>query len=113
MSDNWEDWEDAEVDKFIAPLKEELQRLEERKLVEESDNALSKELFETDEYNTLKRVINPEANLEKNLKFEKEKASEKDKEKIKINKQKENEQKQKEYSKKKKEQKNKKKRHKE
>ena len=113
MSDNWEDWEDAEVDKFIAPLKEELQRLEERKLVEESDNALSKELFETDEYNKLKRVINPEANLEKNFKLEKEKASEKDKEKIKIkiNKQKENEQKQKEFSKKNKEQKNNQKRH--
>jgi len=105
MSDNWEDWEDAEVDKFIAPLKEELQRLEERKLVEESDNALSKELFETDEYNKLKRVINPDANLEKNLKLEK------DKEKIKMNKQKENEQKQKEFSKKNKEQKNKQKRH--
>jgi hypothetical protein len=115
MSDNWEDWEDAEVDNLIAPLKEELHRLEERKLVEESDNALSKELFETDNDNKLTRGINPNANLEKNIKLENEKVkakvSDKDKEKIKMNKQKENEQKQKEFSKKNKEQKNKQKRH--
>lgn len=42
MSDGWEDWEDYE----IVPLNEEqLKILEERKLVEESDNALAKDLF--------------------------------------------------------------------
>ena len=117
MSDNWEDWEDVEVDNLIAPLKEELQRLEERKLVEESDNALSKELFETEDDNKLTRVMNPDTNFEKNKKLENEnentkaKTRDKDKEKIKMNKQKENEQKQKEFSKKNKEQKNKQKRH--
>ena len=54
MGDNWEDWEDAEIDLMIsAPTvviqkKDELKRLEERKLVEEADNALSKELFGTE-----------------------------------------------------------------
>jgi len=51
MADSWEDWEDWEDDEIIViPTLNESQqkRLEERKLVEESDNALTKELFEED-----------------------------------------------------------------
>jgi len=48
MADSWEDWEDDEI--IVIPTLNESQqkRLEERKLVEESDNALTKELFEED-----------------------------------------------------------------
>ena len=47
MSDEWDDWEDAE---FIIPTinvlnPEQLKRIEERKLIEEADTELSKELF--------------------------------------------------------------------
>lgn len=47
MNDSWEN------DDFIIPVlsvrsKEQLERLEERKLVEQSDNELSKNLFEND-----------------------------------------------------------------
>jgi hypothetical protein len=44
--ENWEDWDDYE--KACLPNEEQLRRLEERKLVEESDNALTKNLFEDD-----------------------------------------------------------------
>jgi hypothetical protein len=42
MSDDWEDWETEE---FVPLNIKQLKILEERKLVEESDNALTKELF--------------------------------------------------------------------
>lgn len=44
--DNWEDWDDYE--KACLPNEQQLKILEERKLVEESDNALTKYLFEDD-----------------------------------------------------------------
>jgi hypothetical protein len=50
MLDDWEDWETSEfnIPVLNIPLnKEQLKQLEERKLVEESDNDLSRELFET------------------------------------------------------------------
>jgi hypothetical protein len=94
MVDDWENWEDVEIDNFIVTFpisdinsKEEKQ-LEERKLVEEADNALSKELFgtERDLQNEKMRVI-------QDIKVVAP-------QKIKLSKQKENEQKQKEFSKK-------------
>lgn len=111
MGDNWEDWEDAEIDLMITTptvviqKKDELKRLEERKLVEESDNALSKELFET-EAPIFKKELHRELQQK-----EVSNCSIKEDHKIKINKQKENEQKQKELSKKIKESKIKQKRH--
>ena len=117
MGDNWEDWEDAEIDLMVTTptvviqKKDELKRLEERKLVEESDNALSKELFETED-----PIFKKEKEKEKELQLELQQkevsnCSIKEDHKIKINKQKENEQKQKELSKKIKESKIKQKRH--
>ena len=62
MSDDWEDWENED---FIIPVlsipnEEQLKRLDERKLVEESDNALARELFSKDEedlvYDELKKL---------------------------------------------------------
>jgi hypothetical protein len=44
--DNWEHWDDYE--KACLPNEQQLKVLEERKLVEESDNALTKHLFEDD-----------------------------------------------------------------
>jgi len=44
--ENWEDWDDYE--KACLPNEQQLKILEERKLVEESDNALTKYLFEHD-----------------------------------------------------------------
>ena len=51
MTDDWEDWE---AEDFALPVlnvhnEEQLKRLEERKLVEESDNKLTKELFSNKE----------------------------------------------------------------
>ena len=48
MIDDWEDWENHE---FIVPEKnkEELKILEERRLIEESDNHLTKNLFSNEE----------------------------------------------------------------
>ena len=44
--ENWEDWDDYE--KACLPNEQQLKQLNERKLVEESDNALTKNLFEDD-----------------------------------------------------------------
>lgn len=44
--DNWEDWDDYE--KACLPNEQQLKQLNVRKLVEESDNALTKHLFEDD-----------------------------------------------------------------
>ena len=93
MVDDWEDWEDVEIDNIIVPFtisdinSKEVKQLEERKLVEEADNALSKELFGT------------EADLQSE-KMGLEDIKVVAPQKIKLSKQKENEQKQKEFSKK-------------
>ena len=94
MVDDWEDWEDVEIDNFIAPFtisdinSKEVKQLEERKLVEEADNALSKELFGT------------EVDLQSENKIGLQDIKVVVPQKIKLSKQKENEQKQKEFSKK-------------
>jgi hypothetical protein len=44
--DNWEDWDNEE--NYCLPNETQLKVLEQRKLVEESDNALTKTLFEDD-----------------------------------------------------------------
>ncbi len=112
MTDSWEDWEneDFQVPVLNVPTQEQLKRLEEQKLVEESDNALARDLFDNgtkeeedlvyDELKLLEQHIkithvpNNSATLMKNNKPKKVN-----------NKQKENEQKQKELSKKIKEEK--------
>jgi len=93
MVDDWEDWEDVEIDNFIVtfPISDinskEVKQLEERKLVEEADNALSKELFGTEaDLQSEKRCANDAKVVAP--------------QKIKLSKQKENEEKQKEFSKK-------------
>jgi len=47
MSEEWNDWEDAEfiIPTINIPNSEQLKRIEERKLIEESDTELAKELF--------------------------------------------------------------------
>lgn len=97
MSDDWEDWENEDfvIPVLSVPNDEQLKRLEERKLIEESDNKLTNALFSNDNYEdlTLKEFeqinktilpINKKKELKKNI----------------PSKQKENEQKQKELSKK-------------
>jgi hypothetical protein len=95
MSDDWEDWEN---DHFTIS-EEQLKRLKEIRLVEESDNDLTRNLFsneedlavkEVEQKNIIKFLIN---SLPKTGKGEKNNTS---------SKQKENEEKQKELSKKKK-----------
>lgn len=56
MSHNWEDWENEDfiIPVLSVPNEEQLKRLEERKLVEESDNILAKDLFSNDEENLKK-----------------------------------------------------------
>jgi hypothetical protein len=43
--DNWEDWDN---DDYCVPNEEQLKKLDERKLIEESDNSLTKFLFDDD-----------------------------------------------------------------
>jgi hypothetical protein len=98
MSDDWNDWEDEE---FTIPTiniynQEQLKRIEERKLIEEADTELAKELFsdatihqakaEIQKNNSVKTQIQNHNKLEKKIKN--------------IQKQLENELKQKEKSKK-------------
>lgn len=112
MSDDWEDWENQD---FVIPVlsvqnEEQLKRLEERKLVEESDNALSRALFSDEEdlvHHELKKL--EEKTTIKQLHSTEKKAPKK----VPTNKQKENELRQKEISKKNKEEKAKKLREKE
>ena len=58
MSDDWEDWENQDfvIPVLNVPNEEQLKRLEERKLVEDSDNALTKDLFSNEEDLALKQV---------------------------------------------------------
>jgi hypothetical protein len=66
MTDNWEDWE---ADNFILPVLQEkqLKQLEERRLVEESDYALSRQLFTNEEQNSLEKqeIFTPPLKAEK------------------------------------------------
>lgn len=92
MSDDWEDWENND---FTVPVlnQEQSKRLAERKLVEECDNVLTRDLFSKDNKDLIvkqnqiinKNVINTVKKTPKKNAF---------------NKQKENEEKQKELSKK-------------
>lgn len=107
MSDDWEDWENPD---FVIPVlslqnEEQLKQLKERKLVEESDNDLTKSLFSNKEENLAYEYLK---NIEqKNMKpisiTQKKELTQNPYNKNKQNKQ--NEQKQKEYSKKIKEEK--------
>lgn len=47
MSDNWEDWECKDNQASAVPSAERIKQLRERKLIEEADNALTRELFAT------------------------------------------------------------------
>jgi len=99
MVDDWEDWEDVEIDNFIVtfPISDinskEVKQLEERKLVEEADNALSKELFGTEVDLQSEKICENDSNDSKDAKVVAP-------QKTKLSKQKENEEKQKEFSKK-------------
>ena len=60
MSDSWEDWEneDYSIPILNVPNEEQLKQINERKLVEESDNHLTNNLFSTDE-----QLLNKNQNL--------------------------------------------------
>ena len=47
MSDNWVDWECEDNQASAVPSAERIKQLQERKLIEEADNALTRELFAT------------------------------------------------------------------
>ena len=79
--DNWEDWDDYE--KACLPNEQQLKILEERKLVEESDNALTKYLFEDDlayeefnKYEQNPRLSSAEKKAPKNKVISKKEANE-------------------------------------
>ena len=113
MTDDWEDWENQD---FVIPVlsvrnEEQLKRLEERKLVEESDNSLTRSLFSGEEDDLLREEFtrNETRSIVKPIRKTEKKSPNKNV----PNKQKENEEKQKELSKKIKEDKLKKKRERE
>ena len=89
MNDSWEDWdvENIVIPVLHVPNKEQIKRLEERKLIEESEIALMKDFFDN----------NSNTNTNTNSNNNKE-TPENKKNKSKISKQKENELKQKEIS---------------
>jgi exonuclease I len=112
MEDDWEDWEN---ENYSIPIlnSEQLKRLEERKLVEESDNKIASQLFGHDEQEEYEEdeeedlsLQNQTLNNDKILKPIRNKRNF-------VNKQKENEEKMKEKSKKIKEEKEKKQKEKE
>lgn len=110
MSDDWEDWENQD---FTIPVlsvqnQEQLKRLEERRLVEESDNSLTRALFSGEEEDLALKQVEVKISVKPLPKTEK-KAPKKNI----PSKQKENELKQKELSKKIKEDKLRKEREKE
>lgn len=115
MSDSWEDWDcdDYKVPILNVQSQEQIKKLEEQKLVEESDNALTKDLFnngceEDLAYDDLKKL---DQHLNNTIKVDKLKSSDKQNKSGKTqSKQKENEQKQKYMSQKLKVEKAKKKR---
>ena len=65
MFDNWEDWDNEEplVPVLDIHKKEELKRLEERKLIEESDNALTNDLFTSNSSNNSSNNSNNSNNI--------------------------------------------------
>jgi len=69
MADNWEDWDSED---FVIPIfntRPNVKQLEERKLVEESDNALTNDLFgNIKKTNVNKNLLNNNENLPKNVK---------------------------------------------
>ena len=79
MADNWEDWaDDEEVNIPILNVanEEQLKRLEERRLVEESDNAITETLFSNDdenlalkqaETNKFVKTLSPKTNIKNNV----------------------------------------------
>jgi hypothetical protein len=107
MEDDWEDWDsdNFNVPDLLAPNAEQLKRLEDRRMVEESDNKIARQLFghEEDEDEDLTnykfKTINQNGNVTiKSIRNKKNT----------VKKQKENEEKLKERSKKNKEDKAKK-----
>ena len=97
MTDSWEDWEneDYTIPVLNVPNPEELKRLEERKLVEESDLQNARDLFSNEEEDlALQEVKNQEIKKIKNISVKKIVNQEK-----RVSNQKINEQKQKEQSK--------------
>jgi len=107
MEDDWEDWEN---ENYSIPIlnSEQLKRLEERKLVEESDNKIAKQLFGHEEHEEDEEEEEEDISLQNqtlnNNKLLKPIRNKKNT----VNKQKENEEKMKEKSKKFKEEKEKK-----
>lgn len=92
MSDDWEDWENND---FTVPVlnQEQSKRLAERKLVEECDNVLTRDLFSKDNKDL---IVKQNQIINKNIINTVKKTPKKNA----FNKQKENEEKQKELSKK-------------
>jgi hypothetical protein len=87
MNDSWEDWdvENIVIPVLHVPNKEQIKRIEERKLVEESEIAMMKDFFNNNNNNNNNNINTKETTENK-------------KNKPKISKQKENELKQKELS---------------
>ena len=97
-----DDWEDFEIENIVIPIlhvpnKEQIKRLEERKLIEESEIALMKDFFDNNSNTNSKTNNNETTENKKNT--------------PKISKQKENELKQKELSEKIRKKKEKEKKH--
>jgi len=93
-----DDWEDLEIENIVipdlhVPNKEQIKRLEERKLIEESDNTLINELFDNkgNTESNINNVNNINDNKEINEKIKKKKKNP-------VSNQQENELKQKEFS---------------
>ena len=95
MADNWEDWENEDFVVLVASALnvEQLKRIEERKLVEESDNLLTKSLFNNEEDLTQIELNNSKQNsVIKSLQINESKRSKK------VSNKQTNEEKQKEFS---------------
>ena len=95
MADNWEDLENEDFVVLVASALnvEQLKRIEERKLVEESDNLLTKSLFNNEEDLTQIELNNSKQNsVIKSLQINESKMSKK------VSNKQTNEEKQKEFS---------------
>lgn len=73
MTDSWEDWEDENFIPSLHKNEEQIRKLEERKLVEESDHMLTQDLFSNNKNvnnnnNNIKNNIN-ETNIKKKTKL--------------------------------------------
>jgi hypothetical protein len=107
MSDSWEDWEndDYEVPVLNVPTAEQLKRIEEHKLIEESDFELAKDLISNNKKYEDEDLAYEELKQTTKFMHIPNNSFKKDKPNKVNNKQKENEQKQKDLSKKLKEEK--------